>query len=367
MENLSVVIVHEFNGQKYFEAISELKERDKLKSLHFVESSVLKQFVRNILRDRLPIKASIIRAFKNQIFRLRVPFLSGKIVILGIPPWDFRMLWYGMLAKGNCLVYHTSWPNWQIDKVPRQYGVLNYFLRWHWHRVLQSESVQIVAVASKAAKHVHQHFPATRISVIPHVVSSEFDRVPTAKLDHSFGILFVGELIEKKGVGLFPKLIEQLAGRSFHFGIVGDGALRSSFDCFQDFPNVTIYGKVSDRKKLAEIYAKHHVLLVPSQKTSRWEELFGMVIVEAMSVGLPVIASKHIGPCSIITDKENGFLVAERSLDEIISHIHALNESPSIWEAMSANAAITAQRYSLETVSAQWLELLSTQCSLSKN
>ena len=69
------------------------------------------------------------------------------------------MLWYGTLARRNRLIYHTSWPNWQIDSVPRQYGFFNNFLRWYWHRVLQSESVQIVAVASEAAKHVHQHFP----------------------------------------------------------------------------------------------------------------------------------------------------------------------------------------------------------------
>lgn len=360
MKQTKFTIVHEFDGAKYFETISFLQDKGEIGEIIFRESSVLKQLIRNLFRDKKSLDSSIGRAFENLIFRLKVPFFRNKTFILAIPPWDFRMLWYGQLAKHNRLLYHTSWPNWEIDAVPRQYGVFSHILRWHWRRVLQSESVQIVAVAFEAAKLVHQHFPETRINVIPHVVSSELDRVATAKLERSFGILFVGELIEKKGVGLLPELIKKLADQSFHFGIVGEGSLKSSFDCFQDFPNVTIYGKVSDRKNLAEIYAKHHVLLVPSQKTSRWEELFGMVIVEAMSVGLPVIASKHIGPCSIITDTEDGFLVTEKSLDELISHIHYLSESPAVWEAMSANAVVTAQRYSLEIVSAQWLELFSS-------
>ena len=79
MANLSVVIVHEFNGRKYFEAVSELKASDKLGDLRFVDSSVLKQFVRNIFRDKLSFKTSVIRAFRNQIFRLQLPFLRDKI------------------------------------------------------------------------------------------------------------------------------------------------------------------------------------------------------------------------------------------------------------------------------------------------
>ncbi len=360
MKPADVVVIHEFNGPKYFEALSFLQREREIDVLTFRESSVLKQFIRNIFRDKKNISSSIKRAFENFSLRLKVPFFRNKTVVLAIPPWDFRMLWYGQLAKHNRLIYHTSWPNWRIDAVPRQYGFFSYILRWHWHRVLQSESAQIVAVASKAAENLKQPFSETHIDVIPHVVSSEFDQVAIAQPKASFGVLFVGELIEKKGVSLLPKLIEKLTSQSFHFGIVGDGPLKASFDCFQDLPNVTVYGKVSDRKELAKIYADHHVLLVPSQKTSRWEELFGMVIVEAMSVGLPVIASKHIGPCSIITDQKDGFLVTEKSLDELIGHIHYLEENPTVWQAMSANAIATAQRYSLATISAQWLELLSS-------
>ncbi len=360
MKKADVIIVHEFNGPKYFEAISSLYSERKIEALTFKESSVLKQLVRNVFRDKKSISSSVRRAFENFLLRLKVPLFKGKTVILAIPPWDFRMLWYGQLAKHNRLIYHTSWPNWQIDAVPRRYVFLNHILRWHWYRVLQLESVQIVAVASKAAEHLHQQFIETRIDVIPHVVSSEFDRVAATQSKTSFGILFVGELIEKKGVGLLPKLIEKLADQSFRFGIVGEGSLKSSFDRFQGFPNVTIYGKVSDRKQLAEIYASHHVLLVPSQKTSRWEELFGMVIVEAMSAGLPVIASKHIGPSSIITDEKDGFLVAEKQIEEFMERICYLKDNPVAWKAMSDSALVTAKRYSLKTVSAEWLELLTS-------
>ncbi len=367
MDSLDVIIVHEFNGQKYFEAVSKLQESGEINSLRFVESSVFKQLIRNLFRDRLSLVSSIKRAVRNAFFRLQVPSIKEKVIILGIPPWDFRMLWYGMLAKNNYFIYHTSWPNWNLDTVPRQYGPFNPFLRRRWHHVLQSNAVQIVGVASEAAKRVDQHFSEAEVTVIPHVVSAEFSKVAPTRLGRSFGILFVGELIEKKGIGLLTELIKRLADLpTVHFGIVGTGPLTPLVKTLEKSPNVTVYGKVGSREKLAEIYAQHHVLVVPSQKTKRWEELFGMVIVEAMSVGLPVVASNHIGPRSIITSQEDGFLVSENSIDEFVQAIQSLNENSDTWKTLSHNAQTKAGSYSLEAVSAQWLTLLSSRQKLTE-
>ncbi|MGB3299782.1 MAG: glycosyltransferase [Phormidesmis sp.] len=297
-----------------------------------------------------------------------MPFFRGRTFILAIPPWDFRMLWYGTLAKRNRLIYHTSWPRWEIGSVPRRYGLFSHLLKGYWHRVLSSSSVQIVVVASEAAKVVSQQFPKTHVSVIPHVVSSDFDEVTLNRPKGAFGVLFVGELIEKKGVSLLPTLIERLADLStVHFGIVGAGALEPLVNSLEQQDTVSVYGKVSSRRDLAKIYAQHQVLIVPSQRTSRWEELFGMVIVEAMAVGLPVIASDHVGPRSIITHGEDGFLVSEASVDEFAHSIRHLCEQLADWERMSSNAKANAVRYSLESVSLQWIELLSSQDSFAAN
>ena len=354
-----IIVVHEFNGPKYFEALIDLSRKEEIEEILFVESSVIKQFVRNLFRDKKSIQFSINKAFQNLKFRLQVPFIKNKVIILGIPPWDYRMLWYGNLAKKNRLIYHTSWPNWEINKTPRQYSVINYIFKHYWYKALQLPNTQIVTVISEAANHLKQRFPQNKIYTIPHVSSSEFNKRASKKKANSFGILFVGELIEKKGINILPELVKQLADYPVHFGIVGTGPLKPVVDSLEKYPNVTVYGKVNDRQQLAEIYAQHHTLLVPSQKTNKWEELFGMVIIEAMSAGLPVIASNHVGPRSIISDSQDGFLIPEGSMDNFVSSTKRLLEDPVTWEEMSANAQISAKKYSLETVSDQWLNLLS--------
>lgn len=360
MMSEKIIVVHEFDGPKYFEALIELKKQEKLDELYFVESSVIKQFVRNIVRDKKSFRQAAIRAVENVRFRLRVPFIQNHLVILAIPPWDFRMVWYGLIAKRNRLIYHTSWPNWNIDRVPRKYGIFSHVFRWCWYRTLNLPNLQIVTVISEAKAHLSKHFPETQIDVIPHVVSPEFNEVSPDNLDGCLKVLFVGELSEKKGVKLLEHIIKKLENSKNNFcvGVVGTGPLNPLIDNLVKCHDVTSYGRVTDRKKLAGIYAEHHILLVPSQRTSRWEELFGMVIVEAMTVGLPVIASKHIGPRSIITDGEDGFLVSEESVDQFVDCIQHLYQNIDAWGKMSNKSMATGRSYSLSFVSLQWCKLI---------
>ena len=94
-----------------------------------------------------------------------------------------------------------------------------------------------------------------------------------------------------------------------------------------------------------------------------------MVIIEAMAIGLPVVASDHIGPRSIVNHEHNGFLVPQGSVSGYAQYIRLLSQDSNKWGEMSANARITARRYTLDSVTVQWLELLdgcTIQDSLSK-
>ncbi|PLM51431.1 hypothetical protein CWN34_29225, partial [Klebsiella pneumoniae] len=91
--------------------------------------------------------------------------------------------------------------------------------------------------------------------------------------------------------------------------------------------NVNFMGHISDKSKLAAIFKEHDVLVLPSKKIDGWEELFGLVIIEAMACGLVVIASNHIGPRGIIDDGKNGFLISDGNLtSELVTKIEELSE-----------------------------------------
>ncbi len=353
-----VVVVHEFDGTKYFEALKALQSYGEIQSLDFVESSVLKKFIRDFVREKKTLKCSLVRSLENAIFRIEVLFTKNKTVVVGMPPWDFRMAWYGLLATKNQFIYHTSWPYWGLDEVPRRYGWLSHIFRAFWNRVLTSPNVRIVSVSSASEKEIKLRYPNVDVTVIPHVVSNEFFQVESSTFSQDFGILYVGELSEKKGIKLLPQILEKLSDLSVNISFIGDGSLRDFVNESAAFSNQNVYGRVTDRDKIAQIYSQHQVLIVPSLKTKKWEELFGMVIIEAMAVGLPVVASDHVGPRSLIEHGCNGFLVSEGVVDDYARYVRTLIENPELWKEMSANARESSQQYSLATVAAQWQKQL---------
>lgn len=122
-------------------------------------------------------------------------------------------------------------------------------------------------------------------------------------------LLFVGNLIPRKGV---DTLIEGLSmsGTTAELTVVGQmvdadhvARVRQQVAKENLTDRVTFAGELSD-PELAANLRQHHVLAVPSQY-----EGYGIVYLEGMSFGLPVIAARAGGATDFVTDGENGFLV----------------------------------------------------------
>ncbi len=106
------------------------------------------------------------------------------------------------------------------------------------------------------------------------------ERIPA---ETNAGILFVGRLEADKGVRVVAEAARE-AGLSLR--IVGDGPLRA--DLARDHPEATLLGWRA-RGEIAGIAREARLAVVPT----RWRETFGLVSLEAMMSGLPVLVSKH--------------------------------------------------------------------------
>ena len=91
--------------------------------------------------------------------------------------------------------------------------------------------------------------------------------------------------------------------------------------------------------------------------TSKFEG-FCVVLIEAMSVGLPVVSyACPCGPKDIITDGEDGFLVNPGKEEEMAEKICYLIEDESMRQRMGINGLKKASRFALDKVIWQWMEL----------
>ncbi len=128
-----------------------------------------------------------------------------------------------------------------------------------------------------------------KISVIPVGVDlNKFKPQLTKKKKRDLNILCIARLVPEKGVmdllEAFLKLSEK--DKNVHLTFIGDGPLKSDLTGYKNvFVKKVPYNKIPYELNHADI------LCLPSKATRTWEEQFGMVLVEAMSSGLPIIAT----------------------------------------------------------------------------
>jgi len=163
-------------------------------------------------------------------------------------------------------------------------------------------------------------------------------------------VLFVGALIQRKGIGYLLDAIDQL-GRQAELTMIGtrfapnarvDEACRR-WRWFETMP----HGEV------LEVMKKSDVLVLPSLS-----EAFGLVVTEALSCGLPVIITANVGAGDLVSDGREGFIVPICSADAIAERLDTLSHDPDLLAAMSENAQGTAAHRPWAVYRESWAEAL---------
>lgn len=151
----------------------------------------------------------------------------------------------------------------------------------------------------------------------------------TANNKTHYKLLFVGRFDYQKGIDIFAQAMELLANNkatniTYEFTLIGEAVNSDSEINFQetDYIKVTQLGWLKPQQ-LEEQYLSHDALIIPS----RWEG-FAMVPLEAMSYGLPIIAS-NIDAFKEIDSAQNSFItffeLNPESLHAYLSNIHKID------------------------------------------
>lgn len=100
-------------------------------------------------------------------------------------------------------------------------------------------------------------------------------------------------------------------------------------------------------------YLDSSIFVLPSRS-----EGFGMVLIEAMSCGVPVISFDcPNGPKDIITDEEDGYLVENGNVEDFVRKISVLISNYELRKTMGAKAKRNVKRYNPEKIASQWDQL----------
>jgi glycosyltransferase involved in cell wall biosynthesis len=170
-------------------------------------------------------------------------------------------------------------------------------------------------------------------------------------------VLAAGRLTRQKGFDLLIPAFGRLtaAHPDWRLMICGGGPLRTQLQEQVEAEGLTgvieLTGPVDDlgdRMATAALYVL----------SSRYEG-FPLVLLEAMSAGMPVVSTDcPTGPAELIEDGRNGVLVAPHDIAALAAGMRTMIEDAQLRERSGAAAAETVRAYSLERIGARWDELL---------
>jgi glycosyltransferase involved in cell wall biosynthesis len=197
--------------------------------------------------------------------------------------------------------------------------------------------------------------PAQCTHVVPHGVSDRFLETPRPGAPRGAGALFCGAWDRVKGVPYLVDAFSRLAGeRPVPLTILGAGL--STAEVMASIPErlraaVTIIDRVQEERVIEE-YRRHDLLVFPSTY-----EGFGLVVLEAMSQGLTVVATPVGCVPDLVRDGENGVIVPPRDADALAAAVRRLMDAPEERQRMGANAASTVSSMTWRHTASQTLDV----------
>jgi len=170
-------------------------------------------------------------------------------------------------------------------------------------------------------------------------------------------LLFVGRMEQRKGFGILLEAYAQLRRRRSDIRLVavGEGPQREGYERQVDsfgIPDVLFCGRISN-EMLPRYYTSADIFCSPATGG----ESFGIVLLEAMASGVPVLASAIPGFTTVIDGGKDGLLVPPNQPRVLAQAIDTLINDDELCRSMRANGLRTAQQYDWHRVTDSILDV----------
>jgi len=306
---------------------------------------------------------------------------EGFLVKIQVLTFLFFNVFYSLLILKNMDVIHVQWPipnglgalflkkfygipyittiHGEEVHLSKRYHML-FALRW-----LVNNSSKTITNSNATRKFcLEAGLDEEKIDVIPFGVDTDFFRpLDVYKDENIFQILSVGYLIERKGfeylIRAMPHVLEK--HENVQLKIVGSGPLESKLKSLIYELDLTgkveIVKNVSD-EKLLMLYNSADLFILPSIVDSQGNtEGLGVVLLEAMACGVPVIGSDVGGISDIIEDGKNGVLVIQKDILGLANEISNLSSDKELCKKISCcGSKMVRNKFSWNKIAEKYLK-----------
>jgi glycosyltransferase involved in cell wall biosynthesis len=171
-------------------------------------------------------------------------------------------------------------------------------------------------------------------------------------------ILFVGRLVEKKGLAVLLDAIRLLPSGRIELNVVGDGPLRAELERQASGLPVSFLGGLS-ASELAQQYGQAEIVVFPSVRAlSGDQDGLPVALLEAMAAGCAVVGTDLPGLRDAIQDGISGLLVPSGNAKALASALHQAMADPVGRAKLGRGAKARSLDYSVDVIGDQYIALL---------
>ena len=341
-----ITIIAEAKSEAYYTSIFQLEREGKASKINFFGP---KDF---IWRPWL-------------VFRMLYDVIKADVTVLGFAPLNPTIPLFLLLgALNKRFVLFTSWNEWSSPEI---YKWKFHFLTGPWKRFTKGS--QIVAVTDEVKTSLIEWNPdisADNVHVINHAYDDNLYRYELSdpREDGKLNLVQVARFVEVKGILETIEVVKKFKASEIHFEIFGHGKLSDEILAeIEGDERFTYQGSGADLDKKAEIYGRSDYIILGS-----YEEKFGLVTVEAMACGTPMLVSKTVGQSDIVdrvnSDLNRVFEIGDWGQLEKILRSLISSDRPSAEDRKKLSEKVE-QLYSPKHLSKRWLKALSRAISTS--
>ena len=178
--------------------------------------------------------------------------------------------------------------------------------------------------------------------------------------ENSYNIIFLGRLVEKKGLVYAIEAIKYMQNSNINLHICGGGPLKNELEEMVEKYNLSqkikFYGYISENEKI-NYFNSADILLVPSIETPEGDkEGLPVVILEALSAGLPIIATNVGGIKDGVINNYTGKLIEQKNSESIINAICELRNNKELYNDIRVNCKKYAKKFDWSKIADKYLE-----------
>jgi glycosyltransferase involved in cell wall biosynthesis len=160
-------------------------------------------------------------------------------------------------------------------------------------------------------------------------------------------IVYIGRLGEEKDIYMLRHILD--AFPEVRAAVIGDGPIREKLENYFSGTNTVFTGFITG-EDLAQAYASADLFVFPSQT-----ETLGLVALEAMASGTPVLAVNAGGLKDIMVEGVNGYLYTPGSIDDLVKKAEPMLREKELRDRLSKSAFEDTQKWSWRNASSELL------------